>query len=131
MKKKGKKTRIEEIHDIKKEKNAKTNLERRPWLVSEDILGDIRDNGGDVRYKKEENTNNVEVLCVQSKEMRKQLTESKPFVFECDTTFGTQAEGYKLYIPVYYSNFTVSGLLFFTSQKLMIVAVEKLCINPV
>ena len=90
MKKKGKKTRIEEIHDIKKGKNAKTNLERRPWLVSEDILGDIRDNGGDVRYMKEENTNNVEVLCVQSKEMRKQLTESKPFVFECDTTFGTQ-----------------------------------------
>ena len=49
-------------------------------------MTDIRDNGGDVRYKKEDNTNNVEVLCVQSKEMRKQLTESKPFVFDLSAT---------------------------------------------
>ena len=84
------------------------------------ILGDIKDNVGDVRYRKEENTNNVEVLWVQTKEMRSQLAQSKPLVFECDTTFGTQMEGYKLYIPVLFSNFTakweVSGLLFFTTE---------------
>ena len=99
---------------------TKIDKDEKTAASVEEILGDIKDNGGDVRYRKEENTNNVEVLWVQTKEMRSQLAQSKPLVFECDTTFGTQVEGYKFYIPVFYSNFTakweVSGLLFFTTE---------------
>ena len=86
----------------------------------EESLGSIKDEGGDVRYKKQENTDNVEVLWVQTKDMKNQLSRSAPRLFECDTTFGTQVEGYKLYIPLFYSNFTgkweVSGLLFLTTE---------------
>ena len=56
----------------------------------EEALGDITDNGGDVRYKKQSNTDNVEVLWIQTKDMKSQLSRSAPRVFECDTTFGTQ-----------------------------------------
>ena len=56
----------------------------------EESLGEIKDNGGDVRYKKQSNSDNVEVLWVQTQDMRAQLTRSAPRVFECDTTFGTQ-----------------------------------------
>ena len=40
----------------------------------EEALGTIRDNGGDVRYLKEQGTNNVDVLWVQTRDMRSQLT---------------------------------------------------------
>ena len=56
----------------------------------EEALGEIKDNGGDVRYKKQSNTDNVEVLWIQTKDMKSQLSRSAPRVFECDTTFGTQ-----------------------------------------
>ena len=36
----------------------------------EESLGSIKDEGGDVRYKKQENTDNVEVLWVQTKDMK-------------------------------------------------------------
>ena len=70
---------------------TKIDKDEKTAASVEKILGDIKDNGGDVRYRKEENTNNVEVLWVQTKEMRSQLAQSKPLVFECDTTFGTQS----------------------------------------
>ena len=62
----------------------------------DESLGQIRDGGGEVRYKKEEGSDNVDVLWVQTKDMKDQLKQTKPLVFECDTTFGTQTEGYKL-----------------------------------
>ena len=83
-------------------------------------MGQIRDAGGEVRYKKEKETNNVDVLWVQTKDMKVQLMQTKPQVFECDTTFGTQVEGYKLYIPVFHSKFTnkwgVASLLFLSTE---------------
>jgi hypothetical protein len=53
----------------------------------EESLGQIRDGGGEVRYKKEEISDNVDVLWVQTKGMKDQLKQTKPLVFECDTTF--------------------------------------------
>ena len=44
----------------------------------------------------------------------------KPRTFECDTTFGTQSQGYKLHVQCYHSNHTdmweVAGLLFLSSE---------------
>ena len=54
-------------------------------VIVEESLGAMRDGGGDVRYKKD--TNNVDVLWIQTNDMRKQVT-----LFECDTAFGTQNE---------------------------------------
>ena len=86
----------------------------------ETVLGDIRDAGGDVRYRKEDETNNVDVLWIQTREMKNMLARCKPQVFECDTTFGTQSEGYKLFIPLFHSNFSakweVGGLLFLSTE---------------
>ena len=86
----------------------------------EEALSDIIDKGGEVRYKKEKGSNNVEVLWIQTQDMRKQLALTKPHLFECDTTFGTQNEGYKLYVPVFHSKLTnmweVAGLLFLSTE---------------
>ena len=41
-------------------------------------------------------------------------------MFQCETSFGTSTEGYKLYIPVYYSNITAkretAALLFLSTE---------------
>ena len=50
--------------------------------------------------------------------MKANLAKSKSMVFEMDTTFGTQdqEEGYKLWAPIYFDQFTgkwdVVGLIF-------------------
>ena len=71
----------------------------------EESLGDIKDKGGDVRYKKQSKSDNVEVLWVQTKDMKDQLVSlSAPRVFECDTTFGTQVRYCKQYrCRIYFS----------------------------
>ena len=38
--------------------------------------------------------------------MKKHLKKCTPHLFQADTTFGTQTEGYKLYCLVYHSQFT-------------------------
>ena len=52
--------------------------------------------------------------------MRDHLERIQPTVFECDTMFGSSLKGYKLYIPVYFSNITakweVGGLLFLSTE---------------
>ena len=52
--------------------------------------------------------------------MKENLTRDKPSVFEDDTTFGTQEEGYKLNVPIYYSKHTakweVAGILLLSSE---------------
>ena len=73
----------------------------------EKVLSEIRDDGGTVMYDKDPQTKNVDVLWLQTKEMRKKVSETKLRTFETDTTFGTQKEGYKLYIPLYHSNETI------------------------
>ena len=72
----------------------------------EESLGDIKDKGCDVRYKKQSNSDNVEpVLWVQTKDMKDQLVRSAPRVFECDTTFGTQVRYCKQYRCCIYFSF--------------------------
>ena len=86
----------------------------------ETVLGELRDEGGDVRYKKEDGGNNVDVLWIHTREMKDMLSRCKPLVFECDTTFGTQSEGYKLFIPLFHSNISskweIAGLLFLSTE---------------
>ena len=86
----------------------------------ERYLGEIREEGGIVNYSKSEGSDNVDVLWIQTKDMREHQQKMEPNLFECDTTFGTSLEGYKLYIPVYYSNITamweISGLLFLSTE---------------
>ena len=86
----------------------------------EKCLEDIRDESGDVHYKKKEKSNYVDIFWVQTHDMREQLKKMKPKVFECDATFGTQKEGFKLYIPIFHSNLTdmweVAGLLFLSTE---------------
>jgi hypothetical protein len=71
-------------------RNIVARIKTNEEVVStvEEALGEIKDKGVDVRYKKQSNTDNVEVLWVQTKDMKLQLSRSAPRVFECDTTFG-------------------------------------------
>ena len=39
----------------------------------ETVFGELRDEGGDVRYKKEDGSNNVDVLLIQTREMKGKL----------------------------------------------------------
>ena len=104
-------------------RNLKTKFNSEKNITSiEEALDDINKNGGSVKYQKKEGTNDVNVLMVQTKEMLDHLGKCKPILFQADTSFGTQAEGYKLYIMVYFSNYTakweVANLtLMFTETK--------------
>ena len=86
----------------------------------ETVLGKILEEGGTVNYNKAEGSNNVDVLWIQTKDMLDHLIKCEPLVFQCDTTFGTSTEGYKLYVPVYYSNITakweIAALLFMSTE---------------
>ena len=70
------------------------------------LLTKIRDDGGNVLYDKDPLTKEVNVLWVQTQEMRNHVALCKPRTFECDTTFGTQSQGYKLHVQCYHSNHT-------------------------
>ena len=86
----------------------------------EKVLQDIHNNGGNVMFDKDSVTKNVDVLWIQTQKMRETIAKVKPCVFECDTTFNTQVEGFKLYIKVFHSNesdmWEVAGLLFLSSE---------------
>ena len=86
----------------------------------EEILADVRLSGGEVKYKKKDGTNDVNVLFIQTLSMKKKLIRNKPQLFESDTTFGTQVEGYKLWCPIYHDKFTdkweVSGIVFLATE---------------
>ena len=47
-------------------------------------------------------TKNVDVLWIQTENMKKNVSENKPRTFQTDTTFGTQKEGFKLYAGITY-----------------------------
>ena len=83
-------------------------------------LDEVRRNGGTVRVEKDVNTGYVKVLWIQPKEMKDMVARVKPTVFQNDTTFGTNCQGYKLFIPVYHNNITnkseFSGLLFLITE---------------
>ena len=86
----------------------------------EEHLSAIRSAGGTVQYKKKEGTNDVTCLFVQTASMKAQLFEEKPNTFQVDTTFGTNRENFKLWIPVFKSETTgqweIGCLLFIETE---------------
>ena len=56
--------------------------------------------------EKDPETGYVRVLFIQPVEMKDMVARVQPTVFQNDTTFGTNAEGYKLFVPVYHSTVT-------------------------
>ena len=70
-------------------RNVISNIKRSEEVVitAEESLEDIINSGGDVRYKKQAGSHDVDVLWIQTKDMRDQLKKCSPLVFECDTTF--------------------------------------------
>ena len=86
----------------------------------EEHLSAIRSAGGTVQYRKKEGTNDVTCLYVQTASMRAQLFEEKPNTFQVDTTFGTNRENFKLWIPVFKSETTgqweIGCLLFIETE---------------
>ena len=55
--------------------------------VVEEVLGSIQDAGGYVRYIKDTDKC-VDVLLIQTAEMKQLLQKEKPRLFQCDTMFG-------------------------------------------
>ena len=64
-------------------RNLISRIQQHEELSSvEEALAEIKDGGGEVRYRKEEGNDNVDVLWVQTADMKKQLIKIKPQVFE-------------------------------------------------
>ena len=56
----------------------------------------LRNNGEIIRVDKDTNTRFVNSLWVKTKSMKESMARIKPTVFQSDTTFLTNREGYKL-----------------------------------
>ena len=86
----------------------------------EDVLNEVIKEGGHVKVSKDPQTGYVDVIWLQTAAMIKQLAREKPLVFQSDTTFSTNAESYKLLLPVYTSTVTdmteYAGLLFLRTE---------------
>ena len=80
----------------------------------------VRNNGGIILVDKDTNTRFVNSLCVQTKSMKESIARIKPTVFQSDTTFSTNREGYKLMIPTYHNTVNnkteFAGLLFLATE---------------
>ena len=80
----------------------------------------LRNNGEIIRVDKDTNTRFVNSLCVQTKSMKESIARIKPTVFQSDTTFSTNREGYKLMIPTYHNTVNnkteFAGLLFLATE---------------
>ena len=86
-------------------KDVKDLLTKAKKKEDEDVglekhLDEVRRNGGTVLVEKDKKTGYVNAMLVQTKEMKDMLSRVKPTVFENDTTFGTNSQGYKLIVPV-------------------------------
>ena len=55
--------------------------------AAEQVLGDIQDAGGLVRYSLD-TENSVDVLFIQTQDMKEMFIKERPRLFQCDTTFG-------------------------------------------
>ena len=64
-------------------------------------LEEIRDEGGEVKWNIDKDSGFMDVLFILTKAMKEQVLRVKPTVFQCDTTFNTNSQGFKLFIPVY------------------------------
>ena len=83
-------------------------------------LDEIVNEGGDVQFNIDQEHGFVNVLWVQTKEMKSQISRVKPSVFQSDTTFNKNKEGYKLLIPVFQDTVIGksghAGLLFLATE---------------
>ena len=91
----------------------------------EEYLAGIRESGGTVVYRKKTGTNDVYVIYVQTKSMKAHLSEVRPNTYEMDTTFSTNKENFKMWVPVYKSfntdKWEIAGFLFLESETLPVV----------
>ena len=80
----------------------------------------VRNNGGFIRVDKDPRTKFVNSLWIQTKSMKESMARIKPTVFQSDTTFSTNREGYKLMIPTYHNTVNnkteFAGLLFLATE---------------
>ena len=102
-------------------RNMRSKLAKNKEVKTvKEALIEVEESGGQVRIEKKAGTDDVEVLILQTSEQRKHLAKCKPKVFQTDTTFGTQAEKFKLYIMTYLSPFTgmweVAQLIFLSCE---------------
>ena len=110
------------VYNAKDIQNAMQKLKRSiaDGGVLENYLADIQADGGSVKWIKNQR-GEVVVLWVQTRTMAHDVSVTKPFVWQTDTTFSTNREGYKLYVPLHKSTLTgryqVSGLLFLATEN--------------
>ena len=102
-------------------RNMRSKLAKtKDFKTVREALLEVEESGGKVRIEKKAGTDDVDVLILQTSDQRKHLTKCKPKVFQSDTTFGTQAEKFKLYIMTYLSPFTgmweVAQLIFLSCE---------------
>lgn len=83
-------------------------------------LYQIEEEGGTVLLEEDE-WDKTDVLFIQLKQWHDDIEIAKPTVFQLDSTFGTNRQGYKLNVPVYKSSTTgmyeVAGLMFMATEN--------------
>ena len=97
--------RTGDSYNSKDVKNLLTKAKKKEVEVDglEKHLDEVRRNGGTVLVDKDKKTVYVNAMIVQTKEMKEMLSRVKPTVLENDTTFGTNSQGYKFFVPVYHN----------------------------
>ena len=83
--------------------------------------------GGDCQIYRDPNSNIVDVIFIQTKKMKEELFDNKPHVFECDTTFNTNIEKYKLWISAYRNfktdMFEIAGIILLSHETADLVKI--------
>ena len=86
-----------------------------------EYLSNILVEGGDVQYALDKDSGEVDVLYVQTKLMRDEVAHSRPYLWQADTTFNTNKEGYKLMILTYRSitsgKYEIHALIFLATEN--------------
>ena len=99
---------------------AKLKKENKDGTTFERVLESVRSSGGEVRIEKDKDSGYATVIWIQTNQMKKALSVTKPQVFQCDTTFSTNRQGYKLFTEVYHNPVTdkseIAGLLFLATE---------------
>ena len=99
---------------------AKLKKENKDGTTFERDLESVRSKGGEVRIEKDSDSGYATVIWVQTNHMKIALSSIKPKVFQCDTTFSTNSQGYKLFTEIYHNPVTdkseIAGLLFLATE---------------
>ena len=110
----GKEFNRQDVHNLMRKLNQEEESKS-----AEEVLGKIKDDGGNVMYSRDENKC-VDVLFIQTPDMVNLIKKENPRLYQSDTTFGTSKEGYKLHVLIYHSNVTdmweIGGLNLFSAE---------------